>query len=202
MTLRREIEARGDDLAETAGLHLRHLLRPLVDEQDEERGLGVVLHDPLGHRLQDRGLAGLRRRHDQRSLTLSERTKEVDHPVGVIAGTPASEPAVEDELFVRMNGAQPREVGPPSQLLRRLPIHRGNPRERRTLAPGGRLADLTRDLVSSPQAVATNQLTAHVDVAVRRQIAGITTPDEAGISVHQLEDAQRCRFDHLITSKK
>src|SRR3546814_441237 len=73
------VERRADHrgaLALEPALHVGDLLRALVDEQHEEVDLGVVALDRPGDLLHDRGLARLRRRHDQAALALTDRRSE------------------------------------------------------------------------------------------------------------------------------
>ena len=50
--------------------HVGDFFRPLVDEQDDERDLGMILGDRVGDLLQEDRLAGARRRDDQPALAL------------------------------------------------------------------------------------------------------------------------------------
>ena len=62
--------------------HVGDFLGPLVDEQHHEVHLGVVAFDREHDLLEDRGLAGLRRRHDEAALALADRREQVDDPAG------------------------------------------------------------------------------------------------------------------------
>ena len=68
----RLVEGRADHLALHRALHVRHLLRPLVDEQHDEGDLGVVGGDGVGDVLQDHRLARAGRGHDQAALALAD----------------------------------------------------------------------------------------------------------------------------------
>ena len=81
-------------------------------------GLGIVGRDALGDGLQHHRLARLGRRHDERALALAERAEDVDHPVGEVGLALADEPALEPELLVGMDGAEPAELGPAARALR------------------------------------------------------------------------------------
>ena len=67
------VEGRGDHLALHRALHVGDLFRALVDQQHDQHHLGVVLGHRVRDRLQQHGLAGARRRHDQRALALAHR---------------------------------------------------------------------------------------------------------------------------------
>ena len=75
--LRRLVEGRADHLAAHRALHVGHLFGPLVDEQHDQVNLGVIRGDRVGDRLQQHGLAGAGRRHDQAALALAERRHQV-----------------------------------------------------------------------------------------------------------------------------
>src|SRR5258708_23925093 len=51
----------------------------LIDEQYDQRDLGMIGGDGIGHGLQHHGLAGARRRVDQATLALADRTKDIQH---------------------------------------------------------------------------------------------------------------------------
>ncbi len=200
MPLRRIVEARRHDLAEPARLHLRHLLRPLVHQQDEQLALRIVRHDPLGDRLQHRRLPGLRRRHDHRALTLAERTEQVDDPVRVVRLAAALQAALQDELLVWVERAQPREVRTPPHLLRRAPVHALHPRQRRALPPPRRRPHFAADLVSRPQAQLLDQLLRHVDVAVAGDVARFPAANEPRSAAQDLQNPQVLSFCHATSS--
>jgi hypothetical protein len=72
-------KGRGDDLALHRTLHVGDFLGPFVDQQDDQEHFGMVVGDGLGDVLQQHGLAGARRRDDQRALALALRADQVDH---------------------------------------------------------------------------------------------------------------------------
>ena len=76
------VERRIDDLPLDLALHVRDLLRPLVDQQHDELRVHVLVLDGLRDLLQQRRLAGLRRGHDQAALTLPDRRHQVGEPHG------------------------------------------------------------------------------------------------------------------------
>ena len=59
---------------------MSHLLRPLVDEQQNQVDVLVVLGDGLTEMLEQRGLAGLGRRDDQTALAFADRRNEINYP--------------------------------------------------------------------------------------------------------------------------
>ncbi len=74
----RLVEGRGNHLALDRALHVGDFLRPLVDQQHDEEHLGVIGGDGVRDVLQQHGLAGARRRHDQRALAFADRRHDVD----------------------------------------------------------------------------------------------------------------------------
>ena len=76
------IEGRRHNLTLDGTLHIGDLFGALVDEQADEVHLGVVNRDRLADLLEDCGLAGLGRGHDQATLTLADRRHDVDGATG------------------------------------------------------------------------------------------------------------------------
>lgn len=71
--LARHIERGGDHLATDRTLHIGDLFRALIDEQAHEVNFRIVRRDGSSDVFQDGGLAGLRRRNDEATLTLADR---------------------------------------------------------------------------------------------------------------------------------
>ena len=72
------VEGGADHLGLRAtGLHVGDFFRPLVDEQDDERDLGMILDDRVGELLQQDRLATLGRGHDEGALSLAEGRDDV-----------------------------------------------------------------------------------------------------------------------------
>ena len=70
----------GHHFAANRPAHLRDLFGPLVDEQHDEVHLRMIRGDGLGDVVQEDGLAGARRRHDQAPLPLADRRQQVHDP--------------------------------------------------------------------------------------------------------------------------
>ena len=66
--LDRLVERGRDDLALDRALHVGHFFRPLADQADHQVHVGIVGGDAVGDRLEQKRLAGLRRRDDQSAL--------------------------------------------------------------------------------------------------------------------------------------
>ena len=82
VVLGRHVEGRRHDLAVDGALHVRNLLGALVHEQADEVHLGVVGGDGLADLLQNRGLTGLGRAHDEATLALANGCHKVDCTTG------------------------------------------------------------------------------------------------------------------------
>jgi hypothetical protein len=82
------------------------LLGPLVDEEQNEVGLGVVLGDGLSQVLEQRRLARLGGRDDEAALAPADRRDEVDHPQAGLGLLPR-----EGERLGGVDGDQVLEVG-------------------------------------------------------------------------------------------
>ena len=72
------VERRGDDFAVDRPLHVGDFFGPLVDEQRDDVGVGMVDRDRVGDVLEQRRLTGFGRRDDQRALALADRREEID----------------------------------------------------------------------------------------------------------------------------
>src|SRR5258706_9563299 len=101
----RLVEGRGDYLAAHGAHHLGDFLGPLVDQEHDQRDVGMVRGERVRDVLQHHRLAGLRRADDQASLTFAYGRDDVEHAPGdVFLGLDV---ALELEGLVRM---QRREV--------------------------------------------------------------------------------------------
>ena len=72
-----------DNLALTSAA-CRSLLRALINQQHDEIALRVVRFDRMGDILQQNGLTGPRRGHDQRPLALPDGSHQINDPGGAI----------------------------------------------------------------------------------------------------------------------
>jgi len=66
------------DLAFDRTLHIGDFLRPLVDQQHDQEAFRMIGGNGMRDVLQEHGLAGARRRHDQGALALADRRHDVD----------------------------------------------------------------------------------------------------------------------------
>ena len=128
--------------------------------------LGVIGGDGRGYVLQDGGLARLGRRNDQAALTLADRRGQVDH-----AGGDGVLAMLHPQALVGIDGSQ---VGKADALAQGLGILAVHPLD---LVDGGVLfvftsrTGLAADQVALAQAVATDQVGAHIHVPFAGQVA-------------------------------
>ena len=75
---RRTVKRRRNYFALYGATHVGNFFRTLVNEQHDQFHFWVILFNARCNRLHDRGLTGLRRRHDNSALSLSDWRDEVD----------------------------------------------------------------------------------------------------------------------------
>ncbi len=74
----RLVEGRGNHLALHRALHVGDFLGALIDQKHDQITFGVIVRDRMRDVLQQHGLAGARRRHDQGALAFADRRHDVD----------------------------------------------------------------------------------------------------------------------------
>ena len=148
----------------------------------------VVVHDRAGHVLQQHGLAGLRRRHDQATLALADGAGQVQHAAGDVLG--AAVAAFEDEALPREQRREVFEQGLVLRRFRRLVVDGVDLGQREVaLAVLGR-TDVADQVVAGAQVEAANLRRRDVDVVGTGQVAGIGRAQEA--------EAVRQDFQHAF----
>ena len=177
------IEGRGDDFAVDRALHVGHLFRALVDEQDDQVNLGVVGGDRVGDVLQQHGLAGARRRDDQGALPLADRAGDVDHAHRqvVVAG-------LQDQALIRVERREIVEQGLFAGHRRVLEVDHGDLEQGKVAFPflGG--ADLSGDGVAGAQVETANLRRGDVDIIRPGEVVGIRGPQKAEAVREDLQD--------------
>src|ERR671914_1035525 len=177
------VEGRGYDLGLLyAALPVGDFLGALVREHHEEFGLGVVGRDGLGYLLEDRGLAGLRRRDDHAALALTDGCDQVDNAWGDIVRLP-----LQAQPLHRIQRRQVVEVRAPAALLRLLPVHRLYPYHGRVLLALAGGTDLANYVVATPQVEAFDLAGRDVDVALALAVA--PRPKKAEAVGQYIEDS-------------
>ena len=79
MAVGRFIKGRSNYLSIDAAGHVGHLLRTLVDEQDDHIGLGMVFRDGVGNFLQQHGFTGLGLCDDKSALAFTDGREHIYH---------------------------------------------------------------------------------------------------------------------------
>ena len=80
VALRWLIERRGNHLRIHATSHISHLLRTLIDQQDNHINLRMIISDRIGNILQQHRLTRLGLRYDQTTLPLTNRREQIHYP--------------------------------------------------------------------------------------------------------------------------
>ena len=190
---RRLVEGRGDDFALHRALHVGHLLRPLVDEQHDEVGLGMVARDRLRDVLQQHGLAGARRRHDQRALAEADRRHDVDDAGGEVLARRVLDLELEPAIGIQRREVV--EVDLVADLLGLLEIDRVDLEQREIALALLRGADQAFDRVAGAQAEASDLRGADVDVVGPGEVVGIGRAQVAEAVLEHLDDAEADDLD-------
>ena len=181
-----------DDLALDGAAHVGDLFGPLVDEQHDQLDLGVVALDRRGDRLHDRGLAGLRRRHDDAALALADRRDQVDDPRRHVVGSAG----FSRRSFSSGNSAvRSSNRGPGLGLLGIAAVDGVDLEHRRVLLVAAGRAAEAGDVVALAQPVLAGQLDRDVGVVAAGQVA--VDPQEAVALVAQVEVAGDVDWLHV-----
>jgi len=159
-------------------------LGTLVDQQHDERDLGVVGGNGVGDALQEHGLAGARRRNDQAALSLPQRCQQVHHAAGVVLLD-----GFQLDALVGVEGRQVVEEDLVAGFLGRLEIDGVHLDEREVpLAFLGR-ANLAGDGVAGAQIESPDLRRRDVDVVRARQIVVLGRAQKAETVGQALEHA-------------
>jgi hypothetical protein len=193
---RRLVEGRGDDLALHRALHVRHFLRPLVDEQNDQVALRMVLLDRVGDVLQDDGLAGPGRRHDQAALALSDRRDEVDDPRRAILDGRILD--LHLQPLVGVERRQIVEVDLVPGLLRILEVDRADLHQPEIAFVLLRRPDDALDRVAGAEAEFADLVGTDIDVVGAGEVVRLGRPEEAETVLEHLEDAIPEDLDTLL----
>ncbi len=177
VALRRLVEGRADDLAAHRAGHVGDLLRPLVDQQDDQVDLGVVRGDGVRDVLQHHRLAGARRRHDQRALALAERGDQVDDPGGQVAARWILE--FEGDFFFGVERGQIVEIDPLAQPVGLVEIDAGDLEHGKIALAVARRTNLALDRVAGAQAESADLARADVDVVRPGEVVGFRRAQKA-----------------------
>ena len=185
---RRLVEGRGNHLAFDRALHVGDFLRPLVDQQHDQIAFRVIVGDRVGDVLQQHGLAGTRRRHDQRALALADRRDDVDDAGGEILLGRILEFHLQP--LVGIERRQVVEIDLVARLLGILEIERVDLEQRKVAFAFLGAADMAVDGVAGAQAEAADLRGRNVNIVGPRQIVRFRRAQEA--------KTVRQHFDHAF----
>ena len=185
---RRLVEGRGDHLALHRALHVGDFLRPLVDQEHDQIAFRVIVRDRVGDVLQQHGLAGARRRHDQRALAFADRRDDVDD-----AGREILLGRILEFHLQPLVGIERRqivEIDLVARLLGVLEIERIDLEQREIAFAFFGAADVAVDGVAGAQPEAADLRGRDVDIVRARQIIRLRRAQEA--------EAVRQNLDHAF----
>ena len=181
MIRRRPVERRGDHLTLDRPLHIGHLFRPLIHQHHHQMALRIVPRDRIRDGLQHHRLTRLRRRHDQRPLTLTDRHHQIDHPRGQNVRL-----GLQPQPLLRVQRSQLVELRPPPRLLRVHPVDGVHAGEWPVpLSVAGLPGDAGHQ-AARPQAVLLELGRRHVDVV---RSGGVPGRADQSVVVPHLDDA-------------
>ncbi len=187
VTRGRLVEGRRHDLALHRALHVGDLLRALVDEQHDQVALRMVGGDRMRDVLQQHGLAGARRRHDQGALALADRRHDVDDAGREILRGRIL--VLHVEPFIRIKRRQIVEIDLVAGLFRVLEVDRVDLEQGEVALALLRAADMAVEGVAGPQAEAADLRGRYVDVVRSRQIVRFRRAQKAEAVGENFDDA-------------
>ena len=183
----RLVEGRGHHLALHRALHVGDFLRPLVDQQHDQIALGMVGGDGVRDVLQQHGLAGARRRHDQRALALADRRDDVDDARReILLGRIL---VLHLQPLVGIERRQVVEVDLVAGLFRVLEIDGVDLEQREIALALLRAADLAVEGVAGAKPEAADLRGRDVDVVGAGQVVRLRRAQEAEAVGQHLDDA-------------
>ena len=180
------VEGGGDDLGIDAPLHVRHFLRALVDEQDDQICLGVVFGNGVGDILQQCRLTGFRRGDNHAALSLSNGGEEVDDPRGQIVAF-----AGQIEGLLREEGSQVFERHPVAHPRGIAAIDLEHLHHRVVLVSLARRADGADDIVARLQTGRLDLAVADIDIVRAVQVVVV--------GAAQVSKPFRHHFEHALS---
>ena len=147
----------------------------------------MIVRDRVRDVLHQHGLAGARRRDDQRALALADRRDDVDHACRKVFSRRIVD--FHAETLIRKQRREVVEIDLVLGLFRVLEIERVDLQQREIAFAFFRAADLAFDGVAGAQAEAADLRRRDVDVVRARQIVGVGRAEEAEAVGEHLDDA-------------
>ena len=178
--LRGLVEARRNDFAHAPRDGLAHFLGTLVDEEDEQRRVGMVDRDAFGDAVQQRRLAGARRRDDQRALAVADRRDQIDRAANELRARLRRTPGLHEQLALGVRRGERVELGTLGRQRRIDVVDRSDLDDRRTAALIE--ADRRVDEVRLAKHELADDLGRDVRVAGFGEVAVAGAPDESRVA--------------------
>ena len=176
------VEGRRNHLGLYRAPHVGHFLGALVDQQHDEIRLGMILGDRIGDVLENHRLACLGRRGDERTLSLPDRSDQVDDARGHTAGL-----GFENEFFFGVERRQVVEQDLVLGVLGRLEVDLFDLEQGEVaLALLGR-SDLTVDRVAGLEIEASHLRRRHVDIVRSSQVVLVRRSQEPEAILQNLQ---------------
>ena len=167
-------------------LHVGDFFRAFVDQQNDDDGLGVVGADGLGDVLENDGLAGLRRRHDEATLAFPQGRDQVDDARDQVRGTAVA--AFEHEALFREQGGEVLEQDLVLPGVRLAHVDLVDLEQGEVLPVLGR-ADLAGDAVAGAQAETPDLAGRDIDVVGTGEVGTARRAQEAESVLKDFEHA-------------
>ena len=188
--VRRLVERGGDDLGRHVLLHVRDLLRALVDEKDDQFALRMIVQDGVGDLLEENGLTRLRRRDDEAPLSLSDGRDEIEDAHRDVAVV-----LLQVQLLLGISRAQVVEADPVLGLFRVLAVDRLYLQQRQILLALLGRPDLAGHGVTRSHVEALDLRRGDVYVVWAVEVVPILTAEEAVAFRQNLENSLAAKDD-------
>ena len=185
---RRLVEGRGNHFALHRALHVGDFFGTFVDQQHDQIALRMIVRDRVGDVLQEHGLAGARRRHDQGALAFADRRDDVDNARRQILFGRIL--VFHLQPLVRIERRQIVEIHLVTGLFGVFEIQRIDLEQREVALAFLGAANVAVDGIAGAQAEAADLRGRDVDVVRARQIIGFGRAQEA--------EAVRQYLDHAF----
>jgi hypothetical protein len=181
----RFVEGAGDDLGAYRALHFRDFLGTLVDQQHDQVAVRMIGCDRLCQALQQHGLAGLRRRNDEPTLTLADRRDQIDDARRQVLG--AAVATLQRQALVGEQRCQVLEQYLVLGVLRRLEIDLADLQQGEIALALLWRADRAVDRVAGAKIEAADLAGRDIDVVGSGEIGAVCGAQEAEAVLEYLE---------------
>ena len=153
----------------------------------------MIGRNRMGNILQQNGLAGARRRHDQSALALAERRHDIDHPRRKIL--PRRIRDFHFQTLVRIERRQIVKMNLVPLVFRVFKIDGVDLDQRKVALAILGTADLALNRIAGPQREFPDLAWAHINIVGPGQVIGIRRAQEAKAILQDLDDALADNFD-------